>query len=40
MPVKIKNTDMDSKKIIIVTREEVQLDPGEELEFVGDIELE
>ena len=39
MRTKIKNTSNEPKKIYIVTREEVILEPGEELEFDGDIEL-
>jgi len=39
MATKIKNMENVSKKIVIVTRETVMLDPGEEIEFNGDIEL-
>jgi hypothetical protein len=39
MPTKIKNNGQGRKKIYIISREEVTLDPGEELEFIGDIEI-
>ena len=39
MTTKILNTDGDYKKIVIVTREIVELAPGEEIEFEGDLEL-
>jgi hypothetical protein len=37
---KIKNIGSIRKKIFIVTREKVELEPGEEIEFDGEIELE
>ena len=40
MSTKIKNSGKMPKEIIIVTREKVKLDPDEEIEFTGDIELE
>ena len=39
MSTKIKNTDEVTKKIVIVTREIIDLAPGEEIEFDGDLEL-
>jgi hypothetical protein len=36
---KIINTDSKSIVIVLVTREVVQLAPGEVLEFEGDVEL-
>lgn len=36
---KIKNTEKIPKKIVIVTREMVTIQPGEEIEIDGDIEL-
>ena len=39
MGIKIKNTSNEIKTIIIVTRESVDLEPGEEIEVDGDIEL-
>ena len=39
MSTKVKNTDNDNKRIVIVTREIVELAPGEEIEFEGDLEL-
>ena len=36
---KIKNTTNETATIIIVTREKVTLDPGQEIEFDGDLEL-
>ena len=39
MATKITNADGDYKKIVIVTREVVDLAPGEEIEFEGDLEL-
>ncbi len=36
---KIKNTTKEKKIVIIVTREEVELEPGEEINVDGDIEL-
>jgi hypothetical protein len=36
---KIKNTGNKPKIVYLVIREEVTLEPGEELEFTGDIEL-
>jgi len=36
---KVKNTTKEIKKIIIVTREEVILEPGEEINVDGDIEI-
>jgi hypothetical protein len=35
----IINTDSNPKQIILVTRELVELSPGEKVEFDGDIEL-
>ena len=40
MSTKIRNSSEMPKEIIIVSREKVKLDPGEEIEFTGDIELE
>jgi hypothetical protein len=40
MKTKIKNKGPDTKTVTIVTREEVVLEPGEEIEIYGDIELE
>jgi hypothetical protein len=40
MPTKIKNNGEMPKEIIIVSREKLMLDPGEEIEFIGDLELE
>ena len=37
--IKVKNTTMVPKAIYVVTRERVVLDPGEEIEFEGDLEL-
>ena len=37
--IKVKNTTNKAKPIYVVTRELVVLDPGEEIEFDGDIEL-
>jgi hypothetical protein len=37
--MKVKNTTNRKKAIYVVTRELVILDPGEEIEFDGDIEL-
>ena len=39
MRTKVKNTSDESTTIIIVTREKVTLEPGEEIEFDGDLEL-
>jgi hypothetical protein len=39
MSTKIKNTGYEQKKVYIIIREEVVLEPGEELEFNGDIEI-
>ena len=39
MSTKIINTNDDNMQIVIVTREVVELAPGEELEFEGDLEL-
>ena len=39
MSTKIRNSSDKSMEIIIVAREVVSLDPGEEIEFNGDIEL-
>ena len=39
MATKIVNTEMSPKKIVLVTREVVELGPGEEIIFDGDIEL-
>jgi hypothetical protein len=40
MSTRIRNSGQDAKEIIIVTRETVKLEPGEEIEFDGDIELD
>jgi len=40
MRTKIKNTSNNVRKIVIVTRESVELEPGDEIEFDGDLELE
>ena len=37
--MKVKNSTDEKKAIYVVTRELVILDPGEEIEFDGDIEL-
>jgi hypothetical protein len=37
---KIKNIGSGQKTIYIVTRERVVLEPGEEIEFEGEIELQ
>ena len=37
--MKVKNTTNKKKQIYVVTRELVVLDPGEEIEFDGDLEL-
>ena len=39
MGAKIKNITNETMSVYIVTREKVDLDPGEEIEFDGDIEL-
>ena len=39
MSNKIKNTGNEPKIVYILIREEVTLEPEEELEFTGDIEL-
>ena len=39
MRTKIRNTTNEPKTIIIVNREKVTLEPGEEIEFDGDLEL-
>lgn len=36
---KIKNNGSERKTIFVVTRERVDLDPGDEIEFDGEIEL-
>ena len=40
MSTRIRNGGMETKEVIIVTRETVKLEPGEEIEFTGDIELD
>jgi hypothetical protein len=40
MRIKVKNITKEIKKIIVVTREELELEPGEEVEVDGDVELE
>ena len=37
---KVKNIGSIRKKIKVVIREKVRLEPGEEIEFEGEIELE
>ena len=37
--IKLNNTTDRKKAIYVVTRELVELEPGEEIEFDGDIEL-
>lgn len=37
--IKLNNTTSQKKSIYIVTRELVELEPGEEIEFEGDVEL-
>lgn len=37
---RVKNTSSNKMEIVIVTRETVTIEPGEEIEFAGDIELE
>jgi hypothetical protein len=39
MGTKIKNIDSKYKTFIVLTREEIGLDPGEEVEIEGDIEI-
>jgi hypothetical protein len=39
MVSKIKNTTKETMTVYIVTREKVDLEPNEEIEFDGDIEL-
>lgn len=39
MITRVKNTSSDTIRIIVVSREEVELEPGEEIEVDGDIEL-
>jgi hypothetical protein len=39
MAVKVVNTETYPKQIVLVTREIVELAPGEEIEFEGDLEL-
>jgi hypothetical protein len=39
MVSKIKNTSSKTMTVYIVTREKVELEPGEEIEYDGDIEL-
>ena len=39
MVSKIKNITQETMSVYIVTREKVDLEPGEEIEFEGDIEL-
>jgi hypothetical protein len=39
MSSKIRNRSEKAKEVVILTRETVTLDPGEEIEFVGYIEL-
>ena len=39
MRTRVKNTSSEVIKILVVTREEVELEPGEEIEVEGDIEL-
>jgi hypothetical protein len=36
---KVKNTGHERKTIFVVTRERVDLEPGEEIEFSGELEL-
>lgn len=40
MSTRIRNSGEEIKEIVIVTREIVKLEPGEEIEFTGDIELD
>jgi hypothetical protein len=35
----IVNTDRNPKQVVLVTRELIELAPGEKIEFDGDIEL-
>ena len=37
---RVKNSSSEVMKIIVVTREEVELEPGEEIEVDGDIEIQ
>ena len=37
--MKVKNTTNRPKAIYVVTRELIVLEPGEEIEFEGDLEL-
>ena len=40
MRTRVKNSSSEVMQIIVVTREEVELEPGEEIEVDGDIELQ
>jgi len=40
MRIKVKNNTKEIKKIIVVVREEIELEPGEEVDVDGDVELE
>jgi hypothetical protein len=35
MSTRIRNSGMETKEVIIVSRETVKLEPGEEIEFTG-----
>jgi len=39
MRTRVKNNSSEVMKIMVVTREEIELEPGEEIEVEGDIEL-
>ena len=39
MRTRVKNTTKETMIIFVVTREQVELEPGEEIEIEGDIEL-
>lgn len=39
MRTRVKNTTKETMIILVVTREQVELEPGEEIEVDGDIEL-
>jgi len=39
MRIKVKNNTKETKTIIVVTREELELLPGEEVDVDGDVEL-
>jgi hypothetical protein len=40
MSTRIRNSGDKPKEVIIVSRETIRIEPGEEIEFTGDIELD